>query len=81
MALTGASGSGKSTLLHCLGCLETPDAGTTTIDGRNLTDLSEAGKAEAAVPKRQFDHPPVQPHFYGPLFSKVSGTGGRMFRA
>ena len=23
----------------------------------------------------------VQPHFYGPLLSKVSGTGGRMFKA
>jgi hypothetical protein len=23
----------------------------------------------------------VQPHFYGPLLSNVSGTGGRMFRA
>ena len=26
-------------------------------------------------------HARVQPHFYGPLFSKVSGIGGRMFKA
>ena len=37
-AITGASGSGKTTLLNIMGCLETPDAGTVSIDGqKNVT--------------------------------------------
>ncbi|MDP3894268.1 ABC transporter ATP-binding protein [Nocardioides sp.] len=38
-ALTGPSGSGKSTLLHLIGALDTPDAGTITVDGTTITDL------------------------------------------
>lgn len=33
VALIGPSGSGKTTLLRCLNGLETPDAGTLTVDG------------------------------------------------
>ena len=33
IAITGPSGSGKSTLLHLLGGLETPDHGTSLLDG------------------------------------------------
>jgi len=39
-AIIGASGSGKSTLLHLVGLLDTPDAGTVTLDGENLTKAS-----------------------------------------
>lgn len=38
-ALTGPSGSGKSTLLHLIGALDTPDAGSITVDGLTITDL------------------------------------------
>jgi putative ABC transport system ATP-binding protein len=41
VAIMGASGSGKSTLLHLCALLDTPDAGSITVDGRNLSDLSE----------------------------------------
>jgi putative ABC transport system ATP-binding protein len=38
-ALTGPSGSGKSTLLHLLGALDTPDEGTITVEGVEITRL------------------------------------------
>ncbi|HXR53165.1 MAG TPA: ATP-binding cassette domain-containing protein, partial [Steroidobacteraceae bacterium] len=33
MALTGASGSGKSTMMNIIGCLDTPTAGSYSLDG------------------------------------------------
>jgi putative ABC transport system ATP-binding protein len=41
LALLGRSGSGKSTLLNLTGGIDTPDAGSVTVDGVNLTALSE----------------------------------------
>jgi len=41
VAIMGPSGSGKSTLLYILGTLETPTAGTITLDGRNPFQLAE----------------------------------------
>ncbi|MFF4244340.1 ABC transporter ATP-binding protein [Streptomyces sp. NPDC001822] len=45
VAVMGPSGSGKSTLLHCLAGIVTPDAGTVTYDGRELSALSDAERS------------------------------------
>ena len=44
VAVMGTSGCGKSTLLGLLGGLSVPTAGTVTIDGTDLTTLSEADR-------------------------------------
>jgi putative ABC transport system ATP-binding protein len=41
VAIMGPSGSGKSTLMHLLGALDTPSAGTASLEGHNLHELSE----------------------------------------
>ena len=41
VALVAPSGAGKSTLLHIAGLLDTPDAGTVTLAGQNLTGQSD----------------------------------------
>jgi putative ABC transport system ATP-binding protein len=41
VAITGRSGSGKSTLLYQLGLLDHPTSGTITIDGVEVTGLTE----------------------------------------
>ena len=42
VAVMGPSGSGKSTMLNVLGLLDTPSEGTVRLDGRDVTDLSDA---------------------------------------
>ncbi|MFE9397429.1 ABC transporter ATP-binding protein [Streptomyces flavidovirens] len=41
VAVMGPSGSGKSTLLHCLAGIITPDSGTITYDGRELSAMPD----------------------------------------
>ena len=45
LALVGESGAGKSTLLHLLGGLERPSAGTIHYGEREISDLSDAERA------------------------------------
>ncbi|MFF2327903.1 MULTISPECIES: ABC transporter ATP-binding protein [unclassified Streptomyces] len=45
VAVMGPSGSGKSTLLHCLAGIVTPDTGTITYAGRELTAMSDAERS------------------------------------
>ncbi|PYS91352.1 MAG: ABC transporter [Acidobacteria bacterium] len=46
VALTGASGSGKSTLLGLIAGLDAPTSGTISIDGEEITSMSEDGLAD-----------------------------------
>jgi lipoprotein-releasing system ATP-binding protein len=45
-AVVGPSGCGKSTMLYILGLLDTPDAGSVTIEGERITDLPDEVLAE-----------------------------------
>jgi len=41
LAIAGPSGSGKTTLLNLVGCVDTPSAGTVTVDGQATDKMSE----------------------------------------
>lgn len=45
VALTGVSGSGKSTLMNTLGCLDRPTSGDYTLDGEEVSRLSNDARA------------------------------------
>jgi putative ABC transport system ATP-binding protein len=45
VSIMGPSGSGKSTLLNILGLLDRPDAGRYLLEGRDVTDLTDAEQA------------------------------------
>ncbi len=51
VVLIGESGGGKTTLLHCIACIVPPDSGTVTIDGIEVTKLSEAGRDRVRAAK------------------------------
>lgn len=48
ISIIGSSGSGKTTLLRCLNFLETPDAGTITVDDKTIFDASNKKKMSDA---------------------------------
>ncbi|MDE5938368.1 MAG: ABC transporter ATP-binding protein [Lachnospiraceae bacterium] len=50
VAVTGSSGSGKSTLLHILGSVDKPTDGRVTVEG---TDLSGLSQTQAAIFRRR----------------------------
>ena len=54
LSLVGASGSGKSTFLHLLGCLDVPDSGSVTLDGRRIDALT--GRDRDALRNRTFGY-------------------------
>jgi putative ABC transport system ATP-binding protein len=46
LAIMGPSGSGKSTLMNLLGCLDTPTEGTYSLNGTEVSSLSQEELAE-----------------------------------
>ena len=50
VAIVGASGSGKSTLLHILGSVDRPTSGRVTVDG---TDISVLSQTQTAIFRRR----------------------------
>jgi lipoprotein-releasing system ATP-binding protein len=47
VALVAPSGAGKSTLLHIAGLLDTPDAGSVVLSGRDMGGLPDRARTEA----------------------------------
>ena len=46
-AIVGASGSGKSSLMNIIGCLDSPTAGTYTLNGRAVAHMNDTELATA----------------------------------
>ncbi len=46
VALMGPSGSGKSTLMNIIGCLDTPSAGSYTLNGKDVSKMEDNALAE-----------------------------------
>ena len=54
LAIIGSSGSGKTTLLRCLNFLETPDAGSITVNGKCLFNAADPSMIrEADIRKKR----------------------------
>ncbi len=54
LSIMGPSGSGKSSLLNVIGLLDRPNAGRYTLDGRDVTDLSDDEQARVRREKIGF---------------------------
>ncbi len=50
VSLMGASGTGKSTLLNLVASIDTPDSGTITVGGTEITKLSRTNSHRGGRP-------------------------------
>ena len=66
VSIMGASGSGKSTLMHIIGLLDSPTSGSYSLDGREVSGMTDDRRA--AHPQREHRlrlpvlPPPAPPH-------------------
>lgn len=77
VSLTGFSGSGKSTLLYLLGALDRPTSGEVNIDGVNISELDDDGRAAFRNDKLGFV---FQFHFLLPEFTVLENVMLPMLR-
>ncbi|WP_125776444.1 ABC transporter ATP-binding protein [Antribacter gilvus] len=61
LVIMGASGSGKSTLLYSISGMDKPTSGNVTLEGRELTSLSDAEMSNVRLTRMGFVF--QQPHF------------------
>ena len=54
VAIQGPSGSGKSTLLHIIGCIDRPTAGSVSIDGLDVSSVSDSRLTKIRLKKIGF---------------------------
>ena len=51
VALMGPSGSGKSTLMNIIGCLDTPSAGSYTLNGKDVSKMEDMRWQKSGIKK------------------------------
>jgi putative ABC transport system ATP-binding protein len=54
LSIAGPSGSGKTTLLNLIGCVDTPTAGSVTVDGQDTSRLGERALTDLRLHKIGF---------------------------
>jgi lipoprotein-releasing system ATP-binding protein len=71
VAIVGGSGSGKTTLLNIMGLLDRPTTGKVMVEGREVSNLDEQGRAEVRRDRLGFI---FQFHYLLPEFTVIENA-------